>query len=76
MEIVSVSRVENNPKMVEVHATGPRGGNIEFTVTFGLDNAIRCAYQYVPERGLFAEHLIPFEIKEAARREYFHDQEC
>lgn len=68
--IILVSRVENNPKMIEVHATGARGKKIEWTVTFVVDNKIGFGYQYVPETGYQAEHLIPFEIKQAARKEY------
>jgi hypothetical protein len=55
--------------VVEVHGKGPKGGGIEWTVTFNPDRTVRCGYQYKPPMGYTLEHLIPYEIKEAARRE-------
>ncbi len=69
-EITFVGPVEGNEKMVEVHANGPRGGKIEWTVTFGLDNRVKCGYCYSPHTGYQPEHLIPLDIKDAARKEY------
>lgn len=55
--------------MVEVHGTGPKGGKIEWTVTFDVDRMIKCGYCYQPPLGYQPEHLIPYEVKEAARKE-------
>jgi hypothetical protein len=54
--------------IVEVHGKGPKGGKIEITVTFDVDKTIKCGYYYSPATGYLLEHLIPYEIKEAARR--------
>lgn len=72
--ITDVSRVENNPKMIEVHCLGPKGGKQEWVVTFNVDNSVRCGYQYLPEHGYQPEHLVPMEIKDAARKEFFNHE--
>jgi hypothetical protein len=72
IKINQTFKVERNPLMVEIHAVGPKGGKIEWTVTFGVDNAIRHGYCYLPHSGFQPEYLIPMEIKDAARKEFFH----
>lgn len=75
LTIISSSPMEGFSDGVEVISSGPKGGKIEWCVFFARNGTIKHGYQYVPERGYHAEHLIPTEIKDAARATYTKETE-
>ena len=64
-------RLHARPHVAEVDATGPRGGDQEYTVTFNRDGSIRHALRtFPPARFYSCADEMPREIAAAACEAY------
>lgn len=68
LTISSATLIERD--VVEVHASGARGGKQEWTVHYDRHAKIAYCFQHAPSGGYTPAHQAPQEIKEAAWKVY------
>ena len=70
MNVTSAAMI--HPNVVEVLATGPRGGRAEFAVTIHRSRRVAGAYRHTPSPGYLVASEVPDEVGRAALQAY-HD---
>lgn len=65
---MNITRIERlDPTCLDVFGTGPRGGEINWTVHFNRKGLVHYAYQHKPAGGYHAPHATPLPVLDAAR---------
>ena len=71
LTVVSTNVAEpRHARVIEVFATGSRGGSHEWTVDFNRNGTIWGGYRHKPYLGYVEAHVIPLEITVAAKACY------